>query len=140
MSNKKTLFLFLFFLLFGLGYVSVSTLQAENEEDRRWSIQFGNVSISEAFTQLMELTAIKIVTKAPLEYEISAKNYVNKTLEYIMADLLSDLNHVLIWQYNDDGIESLTVWVVEGVGSDDSDSSSSPSSEHPGEEGSSPDR
>jgi hypothetical protein len=82
---------------------------AEIKEEARWSIDFGDISISEAFDQLTKVTGIKIFTKTPLSHRISPKHYRNQSIEQILKDLLKNVNFAAVWHYSERGIESIGI-------------------------------
>jgi hypothetical protein len=82
---------------------------AGTEEDARWSIDFGAISISEALDQLTQVTGIKIFTTTPLAHTISPKRYMNQSIEQILKDMLKNLNYAAVWHYSEKGIESIGI-------------------------------
>jgi hypothetical protein len=85
------------------------TALAEIQEEARWSIDFGDISISEALDQLTKVTGIKIVTKTPLFHKISPKRYRDQSIEQILKDLLKNVNFAAVWHYSERGIESIGI-------------------------------
>jgi hypothetical protein len=94
-----------------LGFVAFTCgeLPAETEENERWSIDFGSVSISEAFDQLTRITGIKISTTTPLAHTISPKRYVNQSIDQILKDVLKNMNYAAVWLYGKRGLESIGI-------------------------------
>ncbi|MBN1225689.1 MAG: hypothetical protein JXA79_01735 [Deltaproteobacteria bacterium] len=98
------------FALFLILVLSISSIvSAETKGDGGWSIDFGAISVSEAFDQLTEVTGIKISTKTHFPHKISPKRYINQDIEKILKDILKNVNHALVWHYNEKGIESITI-------------------------------
>jgi len=74
------------------------TALAEIQEEARWSIDFGDISISEALDQLTKVTGM-----------ISPKRYRNQSIEQILKDLLKNVNFAAVWHYSERGIESIGI-------------------------------
>jgi hypothetical protein len=99
-----------FFALVSAMVVSMHCIAlAEIKEEARWSIDFGEISISEALDQLTKVTGIKIFTKTPLSHRISPKRYRNQSIEQILKDLLKNVNFAAVWHYSERGIESIGI-------------------------------
>ena len=98
-----------FALVFSLVVSTSGMALAGTEEDARWSIDFGGISLSEALDQLTQATGIKIFTTAPLAHTISPKRYMNQSIEQILKDMLKNLNYAAVWHYSERGIESIGI-------------------------------
>jgi hypothetical protein len=98
-----------FALVFALVVSTRGIALAGTEEDARWSIDFGAISISEAFDQLTQITGIKIFTTTPLAHRISPKRYMNQSIEQILKDMLKNVNYAAVWHYSERGIESIGI-------------------------------
>lgn len=96
-------------LVLGLVVFTCSELFAETEENRQWSIDFGAISISEAFDQLTRITGIKISTTTPLAHKISPKRYINQSIDQILKDVLKNVNYAAVWLYGERGLESIGI-------------------------------
>jgi len=81
----------------------------EIKEEARWSIDFGAISLSEAFDQLSKVTGIRIFSTAPLAYRIHPKRYMNQRIEQIIKDMLKNVNYAAVWHYSEKGIESIGI-------------------------------
>jgi hypothetical protein len=103
----------LFALVSAMAVSMHGTVFAEIKEEARWSIDFGDISISEALDQLTKVTGIKIVTKVPLSQRISPKRYRNQSIEQILKDLLKNVNFAAVWHYSENGIESIGILAFE---------------------------
>jgi hypothetical protein len=99
----------LFTMVFILVVSACGIVLAETEEDARWSIDFGAISISEAFDQLTQVTGIKIFTTTPLAHTISPKRYMNQSIEQILKDILKNVNYAAVWHFSERGIESIGI-------------------------------
>jgi len=99
----------LFTLVSALVVSTRGVALAEREEGARWSIDFGAISLSEAFDQLTQLTGIRIFTTAPLAYKIPPKRYMNQRIEQILKDMLKNVNYAAVWHYSESGIESIGI-------------------------------
>ncbi len=98
-----------FALIFTLVVSARDIAVAGTEEDARWSIDFGAISISEALDQLTRVTGIKIFTTTPLAHMISPKRYMNQSIEQILKDMLKNMNYAAVWHYSERGIESIGI-------------------------------
>lgn len=96
-------------MVFILVVSACGIVLAETEEDARWSIDFGAISISEAFDQLTQVTGIKIFTTTPLAHTISPKRYMNQSIEQILKDILKNVNYAAVWHFSERGIESIGI-------------------------------
>ena len=94
-----------------LGFVAFTCgeLLAETEEDERWSVDFGAISISEAFDELTRITGIRIFTTTPLTHNISPKRYVDQSIDQILKDMLKNVNYAAVWLYGKRGLESIGI-------------------------------
>jgi hypothetical protein len=99
----------LFVLVSALVVSTPSVALGEIKEEARWSIEFGDVSLSEAFDQLTKVTGIRIFTTVPIPYRIHPKRYTNQRIEQILKDMLKNVNHAAVWHYSEGGIESIGV-------------------------------
>ena len=98
-------------LILGLMFFKCIILFAETKENTPWSINFSDVSISEALSQLTKITGVKIFTKAPLEYKISPKLCTNQSIDQILKDILRNLNYAAISYYNEKGLDSIEILI-----------------------------
>ena len=119
----KILFTYVVWGLLVSGFAFVPGLsRAETKENARWSIDFDNVSISDALDQLSEATGIKIVIKPLLENQIITKSYVDRTVDQIIKDLLRNVNHTLVWEYGEKDVDCIRISILDrqsGKGSQD---------------------
>jgi len=99
-------------LLFSLFFFSPIGLYAEKKESLRWSIDFNNISISEALNKLSQTTGFKIHITKPLDIKIK-KSYKDKTIEQILKDVLRNINHTLVWSYNQKDVDSIGIVIFE---------------------------
>jgi hypothetical protein len=83
------------------------------KDDALWSIDFGAVSLSEAFDQLTQVTGIKIFTTKPFDHTISPKRYLNRSIEQILKDMLKQVNYAAVWHYSESGVESIGILVFD---------------------------
>jgi len=99
-----------FVLLMSIAISIHGNASAQTAEEVRWSVDFGSISLSEAFDQLTLVTGIKIYTPTPLVQRISPKRYMNQSIEQILKDMLKQVNYAAVWHYSRGGIES--VWIL----------------------------
>jgi len=90
-------------------------LYAAKEADKRWSIAFENSSVSDALSQLKELTGVNVVTNKPIDKRISSKSYKNKTIDQILMDLFRRENYVMAWYYSGGRLDSIGIWAFDHV-------------------------
>jgi hypothetical protein len=109
LSPTTRLWTAFFALVFVLLVSTHGITLAETKEEARWSINFGDISISEALDQLSKVTGIKIFTKTPLSHRISHKRYRNQSIEQILKDLLKNVNFAAVYHYRESGIESIGI-------------------------------
>lgn len=103
-------------LVLGLVIFTDGIILAETGEDARWTIDFGDISISEALDQLTQITGIKIFNTRPLAHKISPKRYINQSIDQILKDLLKNLNYATVWYYSKRGIESIGILAFDREG------------------------
>lgn len=96
-------------LVLGLVFYKCSIGLAETKENVQWSIDFGAISISEAFDQLTQITGIKIFTTTPLAHKICPKGYINQSIDQILKDMLKNVNYAAVWLYGKRGLESIGI-------------------------------
>lgn len=89
---------------------------AEKTGDTVVSVNFSNISISEAMNELARTAGIKIVIKEEPLQDIVTKSYINKTIDQIITDMLINVNHALVWTYKGTGLESINIWVSDRSG------------------------
>ncbi|MGD9041299.1 MAG: hypothetical protein PVH82_16790, partial [Desulfobacteraceae bacterium] len=91
-------------------------LCADVDENALWSLQFENVSISEALEKIKQTTGIKIVRPSRLGRQLITRSYNNKTIEYILKDIFRDMNYALVWSHGEKGITSVRILALDRVG------------------------
>jgi hypothetical protein len=91
-----------------------TSLWAVSEEEKKWSINFNNTSMSEALDALTTTTGINIIANQIPSNNNVSKRYENKTVEEIVKDLFKGQNIGLVWRYGDSRIDSLDIWILEG--------------------------
>lgn len=99
-------------LFFSVMLFNPSVLHAEKKENPTWSINFNNIAISEALDQLSRFTRVKIKANKPIEDRIT-KSYRNKTIDYILRDMLKNLNYASAWSHGEEGVNAINIWVYE---------------------------
>jgi hypothetical protein len=92
---------------------SPSAFCADVHENTLYSLQFNNVSISEALKQVAQSTGIKIVTPKQLGNQVITRSYKNQTIERILKDMFRDMNFALVWSYGEKGIDSVKIVALE---------------------------
>jgi hypothetical protein len=96
--------------------IHATTSWALSQEEKRWSFNFNNASVSNALDELTSTTGINIVAnQIPSNITVS-KRYENETLEEIVKDLFKGQNVGLVWHYGESGIDGLDIWVLDSAG------------------------
>jgi hypothetical protein len=113
--KSRTLFI-LWPLLVWVVLINPKALRAEVDENALWSLQFENVSISDALEQIKQTTAIKIIPPSRLGNQVITRSYNNKTIEYILKDIFRDMNYALVWSHGEKGIDSVRIMALDKVG------------------------
>ena len=96
--------------------INPKALRAEVDEDALWSLQFEDVSISEALEQVKQTTGIKIIRPSRLGNQLITRSYSNKTIAYILKDIFRDMNYALVWSHGEKGIDSVRILALDRVG------------------------
>jgi type II secretory pathway component GspD/PulD (secretin) len=92
----------------------LSVSQAELLTDEKWSFDFKNVSILDAFNEIKKQTGIEIVvnqnTTQPIMITYRNKN---QSIMQVHKDLLRNLNHVTSTNYSNDGaLKSINIIII----------------------------
>lgn len=90
--------------------------QAHTEREKRVSLELEAVSLPEAMSLLANRAGVEIRIEESLKKTISSV-YTNETIENIVHSMLKDLNHVSIWDYRRDELDSISIWVYEAAAS-----------------------
>jgi hypothetical protein len=88
---------------------------AGRAENTRWSIDFNNISLTDALSQLSQVTGIKVFTKKPLKSKVT-RSYTNQTIDEIIRDLFRNMNSASVWYYSEKGVDSIGIVIIEGEG------------------------
>jgi hypothetical protein len=88
---------------------------AGRAENTRWSIDFHNISLTEALSQLSQVTGIKVFTKRPLKSKVT-RSYTNQTIDEIIRDLFRNMNCASVWYYSEKGVDSIGIVIIDGEG------------------------
>jgi type II secretory pathway component GspD/PulD (secretin) len=95
-----------------LLFVSVS--HAELLSDEKWSFDFKNISIADAFNEIERKTGIEIVLRQKSNEPILI-TYSNKdqSIFQIHNDMLRNANHTSSWNYSDNGaVKSINIVIL----------------------------
>lgn len=101
-------------LSFFISMIIVSILHADMLNDEKWSFDFENVSIIDAFHEIKRITGMEIVVQQKISHPIMI-TYHNKNQSIIQLhhDLLKNLNHITSMNYASDGtLESIKIVIV----------------------------
>jgi hypothetical protein len=97
-------------------FIHTTSSWAVSEEDKRWSFNFNNASVSNALDELTSTTGINIIANQIPNNNTMSKRYENKTIEEIVKDLFKGQNIGLVWHYGESGIDGLDIWVLDSAG------------------------
>lgn len=84
-------------------------LSAEIDGSTLWSMEFKDVSISEALKQIEHTTGIEIIPPSRLKNKIITKLYVTQTVEHILRDIFRDTSYALVWSSGENGVDSVKI-------------------------------
>jgi hypothetical protein len=113
--KSRTLFI-LWPVIVWVVLINPKALPADVDEDALWSLQFEDVSISEALEKIKQTTGIKIIRPSRLGNQLITRSYTNKTIEYILKDIFRDMNYALVWSHGEKGIDSVRILALDRVG------------------------
>lgn len=101
------------FLVFALGHlVLVDHKSFAADVDQKWSFNFQSIPVTQAFNEITRATGIKIVAPSIPGNKTIRKTYTNKTIVYIVRDILKGVNQGLIWM-SEKSDSKLTVWLAD---------------------------
>jgi hypothetical protein len=111
----------LFSLLVGVLLLSVVVLapglsKASQNGDDLWSLRFDNLSVSEALKELTRATGISLYTNRSPQNKRLTKVYENQTIERILRDVFRGENYTLVWNYGEQGLESIGITFFKNDG------------------------
>ena len=114
--KSRTFFIFWPLLVWLMLLLSLKSLRADVDENALWSLQFKNVSISEALRQITQTTGIKIIPPSRLGNQVITRSYKNQSIEYILKDIFRDMNYALVWSHGERGIDTVRILALDKVG------------------------
>ncbi len=92
----------------------LSVSHAEVLSDKKWSFDFKNISITDAFSEIKTKTGIEIVLRQKSNQPVMI-TYCSKdqSIFQIHKELLRNVNHTSTWNYADDGgLKSLNIVIL----------------------------
>ncbi len=109
-------FLYLFFYVICIGYnmlYASSTEENNTTKIPKWSLEFNDCSVSDALDQISRFTGVNVFTNKGVDRMI-LKNYKDKTIDYIVTDMLSRENYAMIRRFNDKKkLISIGIWILD---------------------------
>lgn len=115
-GRTRCSFFLLSVVLFSL-VLSVCTLsQASPNIDDPWSLQFNNLTVDETLKELTRATGIDLYTNRFPQDRRLTKAYENLTLEQILRDIFRGENYTLVWNYGEEGLESIDITFFKNDG------------------------
>jgi len=109
-------FLYLFFYVICIGYnisYASSTEAVSTKKIPKWSLEFNDCSVSDALDQISRFTGVNVFTNKGVDKRILKKYYEDKTIDYIVTDILSRENYAIIRRFNDKKkLVSIGIWLL----------------------------
>jgi len=99
------------------SFIILSVAHAEFLLDEKWSFNFNNVSILDAFDTITKETGIEFVVrnKSPQPIMVSYSDK-NQSIMKIYRDLLKHVNYASSWNYSVDGkLQSINITIISHV-------------------------
>ncbi len=110
-------FLYLFFYIICIGYnisYASSTEETSTIKIPKWSLEFNDCSVSDALDQISRFTGVNVFTNKGVDKMILKKYYKDKTIDYIVTDILSRENYAIIRRFNDKKkLVSIGIWILD---------------------------
>jgi hypothetical protein len=111
---KRISYLSLFVGFFSLVFSLAPILSAAaTDENALWSIDFRDISLSDALRQLSSKTGVAINADRDLEEEVITGSYRDKTIDQIIKGLFRGLSYSSTWYYKGGGVESIKISLFE---------------------------
>lgn len=88
-------------------------LHAETDQNRTWSLDVKDLTISEVLSKLSLVTGTEISINKPLGDKRLTKSYVNQTIEQIIKDLLRGVNYTSVWHHGEKDPDSIDIWIFD---------------------------
>ncbi|MFZ2663908.1 MAG: hypothetical protein WAX66_00905, partial [Patescibacteria group bacterium] len=96
------------------GIMILSVAHAELLTDEKWSFDFKNVSILDAFNEIQKQTGMEFVVlqKSPQPIMITYNNKKQSIMQ-VHNDLLRNINHITSMKYSNDGkLKSINIIII----------------------------
>ena len=110
-------FLYLFFYVICTGYnmlYASSTEETSTTKIPKWSLEFNDCSVSDALDQISKFTGVNVFTNKGVGKMILKKYYKDKTIDYMVTDVLSRENYAMIRRFNDKKkLVSIGIWILD---------------------------
>jgi type II secretory pathway component GspD/PulD (secretin) len=112
MNHLKLTHKILISFMCNLMLLSVS--HAERFSDEKWSFDFNNVSVVDAFNEIKRQTGMEIVVRQKTIQPVMVTYHSkNQSIMQLHQDLLRNVNHSSSWKYADDGtLKSLHIVIL----------------------------
>ena len=118
MKKSRTLLCWITWLwFFCFICFSADLSHAAKIEQDTWSFDFKNCSVSDALTHIIETTGIYVFTNKPINKKL-CRSYDAGTIDQILKDIFRKENHVMIWYYSENKLDSVDIRIFESSGSD----------------------
>jgi len=102
------------FLIFCVGCLGLPFVHASSMDNARWSFDFEKSTVSEALEKIGTDTGIKIFINGDIDGKILSKSYFGTEIEQIIKDIFRNQNCAIVWRYDQNGLESIDIVVVQG--------------------------
>ena len=99
------LLLFIISLISGFNYVL-------SDQNRTWSFEFENLSISDALSEISHESGIEILLKGETTETAITKSYKHFTLDEVLMDMFRDQSFMALFNYSDQTLSSINIWVM----------------------------
>ncbi len=82
------------------------------EQNRTWSFDFSDISISDALSKIGHESSIEIILNGEPSKVALTKSYNHFTLDDIFMDMFSNQSFIALFNYNNHILSSINIWVM----------------------------
>jgi len=112
--SKVIMYCLLWYMFFHFVSYGDGTLQAAKVEDKRWSFDFKNCTVSDALRQMSQVTGIGIfMMNQKGDKQLLSKSYKDQTIDRILRDILRQENYAMLWNYDVDDLDAIDIWIFK---------------------------
>jgi hypothetical protein len=106
---RKTMWLLLLFL----NFVVAGIVYAQNEDNKRVSLDLDNCTISGALNQLKMATGVDIVLNGKTGDRLINKTLKDYSIDEAIAEILRGEEVIIERYYNRKGLSSMSIWIIK---------------------------